>query len=896
MSLAPGTKLGAHEIVELIGEGGMGQVYRARDARLDRDVAIKVLPELLAEDPERVGRFRREAKLLASLSHSNVAAIHGFDEEAGRRFLVMELVEGESLDQRLRLGPLETTAALEVARQVAEGLEAAHAKGIVHRDLKPANVRLRPDGQVKVLDFGLAKALRDEPEQRPLSHSPTIATGLTHEGMILGTAAYLSPEQARGREVDARADVWAFGALLYEMLTGRRAFGGETPADCIGAVLHAEPDWSALPADTPAAAQLLLRRCLTKDPRRRLHAIADARIELESCLADPNGSSTLLVGQAFEERAARRPRRSWALVVAALLGGLAAGLLAGPSAWRALTGPEPPPPVRKFDLGVAVDDSKGRVRAEISLDGSAVTYSQEERVWVQALDELEPRALDGVENASWPFWSPDARHVAFFKPGELWRAPASGGAPRLVCELSSSEVWPGGGVWGEDDQIVFSILSEGLLTVDAGGGTPRVLVPLESEEQAVYTPTLLPDGRGLLFASRVKQGPPTRIEVLADGRRRVIFSVEAGRETWRPRFSPSGHVIFRQGENLWAMPFSLSRLEAEGEPFFVQADAWAPSVSEEGTLVFLQRRRQATVAELAMWDPGRKELEPQGQRAKWFYYPRLSPDGRRLVSLERVEEDVGETSMLWLRDLERGTRLSLAESDGMLFPSGGWTPDGRWVLFSELFPPVRCQAFAWPTDGSGSVRPIAPGLEAEHVVLGVTPDGRQALLVESTEEGVPSRWWLAPLEGDGPAVPVLAALQEFVTSGELSPDGRLVAFSSPRSGRDEVYLARFPSGEGLIPVSVSGGVHPRWSRDGRRLFFSSNPRILSVEVGDGLELSAPKTELSLEGQVFTGGDLSFDVASGDRLLVTVNRGREGEARAAQALKVVQHWASEFVRD
>jgi Tol biopolymer transport system component len=905
VSLAPGTKLGAHEIVELIGEGGMGQVYRARDPRLDRDVAIKVLPELLAGDPERVARFRREAKLLASLSHSNVAAIHGFDEEGERRFLVMELVDGDALDQRLRMGPLEPTAALEIARQVAEGLEAAHEKGIIHRDLKPANVKVRPDGQVKVLDFGLAKALEEDGVGGPLGQSPTITSGYTHDGVILGTAAYMSPEQARGRAVDARADVWAFGALLYEMLTAKRAFPGETPTDCLGAVLHAEPDWTALPAETPGAAQLLLRRCLTKDPRRRLHSIADARIELESCLADPSGTSTLLLGQALHEKGAGGGRPARGLVLAVGLGLLAVGLVlgawAGPrvlgGAGHAAHGPV------KLDLGVALDAADGETTFALSPDGSVAAFTKGGRLWVRELDNFDAIALEGTDGAQSPFWSPDGTQLAYFSGPKLMRIPAGGGRASPVANLPREPTGGNGGCWGEDGRIVFSLGSTGLFQVPAVGGDARDFVALAEGEADFHEPHLLPGGRGVVFVVHPEDAGPNLLVVQSGEQRTELLDTGEG-SVQRPVWDDSGHLLFRRSggaatTGLWALPFSLDRLEAMGEPFLVAADASAGSVAANGALLHVHRPVDARGSVIAFTSADGSTTERTDFRAWYLNAPSVSPDGTKLVFTQLGEGGLATGAEMWLHDLVRGTRVRLADAQPASWPmvTGGWTADGSHLLISR-FEASSAQTLIVPADGSRPPRPLAEGLGENSAVGGLTRDGREALIGSWGGDDDPFVFWLVPLDGEGEPRRVLQGLgEQQPNSVALSPDNQWLAVVAQWTGRREVYLTRFPSGEGRWPVSVDGGAAAKWSADGSRLFFVTGQKSIAVvTVDEGPRLSRPEIVVE-EAYIDRGGGDSptFAVMPDGRFVHALPARSQAEAEPP-SLKLVLDWYSEFRRD
>ena len=499
MALSAGTRLGPYEILEPLGAGGMGEVYRARDGKLGRDVAIKVLPTEVAQDPERLSRFQREATLLAALNHPHIAAIYGLEESGGDPFLVLELVEGEDLAERLKRGPIPVGEALEIARQIAEGLEEAHEKGIIHRDLKPANVKVTPEGKVKVLDFGLAKAWEADPisgGSGDVSRSPTLAYSGTQAGVILGTAAYMSPEQARGKVVDRRADVWAFGVLLYEMLVGGKLFGGETATDIIASVVKEQPDWERLPEDTPRVLRSLLRRCLVKDPRQRLRDNGDARLELAG-VGDVDGPSPV--------EAPRRSRLGTAALAAL------ATIASGVALWSLSRGSDPPPAYR---LSIPLPEGHALTSGPaLSYDGQLVAFTSTDgvspaRLYVRSLTDAEVRPLPGTEGAEDPFFSPDGSSLAFFAKGVLWRTSSEGGAPLRLADAPA----PAGGTWGEDDSIVFvPTWNGGLYRVHAGGGEPELLLrPEAGREYACVMPRFLPGGGGLLIQAKAAKAARSR--------------------------------------------------------------------------------------------------------------------------------------------------------------------------------------------------------------------------------------------------------------------------------------------------------------------------------------------------------------------------------------------------
>jgi serine/threonine-protein kinase len=556
--LQPDQTLLHYRLIEQIGEGGMGVVWKAEDTSLHREVAIKVLPTMVSQDPERLVRFDREAKLLASLNHANIASVYGLHEDGDVRFLAMEFVQGEDLAKRLARGRISTADALGIARQVADALQSAHENGVVHRDLKPANILFTPEGQAKVLDFGLAKAFEADPSS-PVNPtlSPTLTSAGTVAGVILGTAAYMSPEQARGEPVDKRTDVWAFGCLLFEMLVGRMTFKEKTISDTLASVLKVEPDWSLLPADVPESIRRLLQRCIQKDPRQRLHDIADARIEIEETLAAPR--------QARPADAATltpRPRARLALTAVFVLLGVAAGLAVG----RMLAPSAPEQRVRRFFLPVVAEKGQQSLRGTsrtarswrtpvISPDGRMITYVFDDKLWLHDLEQVKPRPLDGTAGARLPFWSPDGSQIGYRVDESLWRISTSGGQPSLICNRASH--WFAG-TWRADQTIVFSDLDE-MLEVSARGGEPTVIFePNDETERHFHEVHRLPGGRGLVVVLHREEEVDT-IALWADGKRKTLFTLESAHLSY-PTYSPTGHILFaREDKNggVWALPFSL---------------------------------------------------------------------------------------------------------------------------------------------------------------------------------------------------------------------------------------------------------------------------------------------------------------------------------------------------
>jgi eukaryotic-like serine/threonine-protein kinase len=638
----------------------MGEVYRARDSKLNRDVAIKVLPEAVAEDAERLARFQREAQVLASLNHPHIAAIYGLEKTGNVEALVLELVGGETLAERVGAGPLPVDEALAIARQIADALEAAHEKGIVHRDLKPANVKVTTESKVKVLDFGLAKALSGDASSPDVSHSPTLTAQATQAGVVIGTAAYMSPEQARGKAVDKRADIWAFGAVLYEMLAGSKAFEGETVSDTLAAVLRADIDWSRLPPQTPPAVRGVLRSCLDRDPKHRLRDIGDARIALEDLTSTGRSAAE---GADAPPVAVRRPAWPWlAALIAALLAGTAAGRFALSPRHAAAR------PVR-FEI------SAGRVSsAAISPDGRQLAIASGGKLRVRDFARLEIREIEGTDGAVRPFWSPDSRTIAFGAHGKLWKVLAEAGTPSAICELASG-LWDddAGGAWLADGTIVFSNGNTGLWQVSAQGGDPvEVLKPDPKQELDFHTASALPDGRSVVYViHRATEGAgATTLGVWSGGKARLMFESK-GQNLDDPVYSPSGHILFARSPTnagVWALPFSLKTLAATGEAFLVSPGTRGPSVASDGTLVVLPPRRRRP-DNLTWTDRDGKILghvdEPRLRGAA-----SVSRGGDRIAAAE-VSDGKWD---IWLYDLRRNTRSRLTNDGGAGSPV--WLKDG----------------------------------------------------------------------------------------------------------------------------------------------------------------------------------------------------------------------------
>jgi Tol biopolymer transport system component len=865
-----GEMLGPYRVLDKLGAGGMGEVYRARDTRLDREVAVKILPELFAGDPDRLMRFEREAKALAALNHPNIAHVYGVEHADATRALVMELVEGEDLAQQIAGGPLPLDQALAIARQVASGLEAAHEAGIIHRDLKPANIKVRADGAVKVLDFGLAKAVDPQVSRAApdAAHSPTITSpALTQAGVLLGTAAYMAPEQARGKAVDRRADIWAFGCVLYEMLTGRMAFEGETITDTLAAIMTRELDLGALPAGTPPAVRRLLGRCLERDPKQRLRDIGEARIALEP-------SATALEPEPSLRPAPAAPSRKAIWIVL----GLAAIAAAAAAPW--LRGAPDAAPVRRFALGTPGDGAP--FTAAIAPDGSAIAVIANDRVWLHRLDAYDAVELPGTDGAHAVFWAPDGRSIGYQGRGQLWRVDAAGGQPVAIGRVPQDFTFAGGAAWLPDDRIVFTTGGTGLLAMAVSGGQALPMLDIDPAQEAdLHNVTALPGGRAVVFVSHVKPdaGSDWRIDVFTpeDSRRRHVHT---GRGAIADPAYASGHLLFRQGADVWALPFSVDSLQATGEPFLLESNARAPSAAADGTVAMLSGGGRGTDLRLTWIDRDGKAVPALAQTMASAHYPRLSPDGRFAAV---ADADDGESD-IWIVDLARGSDRRLTFERGRdTYPT--WAPDGRSVVYQCMTPgeqpqPTICARRA---DGSGARIEVLPPPASEP---SVSPDGRYLVFDRASD------LWLVEIGSGGLAAPIAAEPRRFIAAERnqagavISPDGRFAAYQSSEAGTWTVYVSHFPSGEGKWQVTRGYAAWPRWSAAGDRLFVGDDlMRIVQVDVDSTTSFAAGPTNLRIRAGVSPGA--AFDVSpDGTRFLVPRS---PADIDRRPSIHIVQNW-------
>jgi len=878
MSLAPGTRLGPYEIVALLGAGGMGEVYRACDTKLGRDVAIKILPEAFAQEADRLARFEREAKVLAALNHPNIAAIYGVEDRA----LVMELVEGATLRGAL---PLET--ALNYARQIAEALEAAHEKGIIHRDLKPANIQITPAGMVKVLDFGLAKATEESSVSGDPTNSPTLTISPTRAGLILGTAAYMAPEQAKGRPADRRADIWAFGVVLYEMLTGEQLFTGDSAGEILASVIKEEPKLDAL----PASVRPIVERCLRKDFKKRWQAIGDVRIAMEEA------------GTEVPQRAkAHPPKLAWAV----------AAVFAGVALWVSfLRFHEAKPSEHTLRYTIATPEN-GRVvhSFAISPNGryvatAAAVQGKRQQLWLRALDTLYTQELPGTEGAAYPFWSPDSRFIGFFAQGKLKKIAASGGPAQSLCDAADGR----GGSWSSipgsgEEVIVFSPGGGNQVAIQQVPATGGVPADVSTTKGSYFFPIFLPGGRHFLylvsgavaFFGDIYLGSLDRNE-----NRRVLAGVSQAVFAPSAAGSSTGHLLFSRENTLMAQPFDARRAQTTGNAVPIAESVSVPAgcssctlvtVSENSVLVYRTTEGAAVTNDLVWFDRAGKRLGSVGAPGN-VRTPSISPD-EKTVAFTRITSS--STWDVWLWDLVRGTETRLT-SDASHNVGPSWAPRGNRIVFRS------------DRGGSGGdlYQGSANGSSRDELLL-TTPRGkvnpewsRDGRFIVYSESDPKTKFdlWVLPVGDDAPAgqKPIPFLQTEFSElQGQISPDGHWMAYSSDESGSREVYVRPFPAAEGKWRISTAGGIQPRWRGDSRELFFVGADGKMNAVTGKAVSGTKPSFEASAPLPLFDSHIVDIPVAfeydvtaDGKRFLVTTNNA----AIYAPPLNVVVNWNAEL---
>jgi serine/threonine protein kinase/Tol biopolymer transport system component len=914
MPLPVGTRVGPFIIDAQIGAGGMGEVYRARDTKLERDVALKVLPASVADDPERLARFRREAHMLAALNHPHIAQIHGFDDSGAIHALVMELVEGPTLADLIFDGPttpgsapgIAVPDALRIAGQIAEALEAAHEKGIVHRDLKPANVKVADDGTVKVLDFGLAKAL--DPTSGPgmdALHSPTFTNRATELGVILGTAAYMAPEQARGRAVDKRADIWAFGVVLLEMLSGRRAFSGEDTSEVLASVLRQEIDWTTLPAETPMSVRRLLRRCLERDPKRRLRDIGEARIALESPEDDPDarhrtpapGGAAGVAPDAAPRRESRSSAVPWAIAIAATIAAAALTAYAVTNRSRSsvtdrLVVEIGPPP----DLDFLVGSNAGAI--VISPDGTTVAFIVQEasgrRLYVRSLATGETRALSGTAEAHYPFWSPDSRSLGFFGNGKLFTIAVAGGLPEAVADINIGR----GGSWSDAGFILFTPKGGGTVhRVPERGGKAEAVTTIDPArgENAHYWPIALPGGKKFLFFIRSSRAENNGIYLGSfEGTKpvRLVTSISSGLYA-PPRDDRPGSLLWVRDDELLAQPLDIEAGRLTGEVASIASDVRVEesqrgtfaSVSDTGRIVWASAR--AAELTFAWYERSGRRLGALPIQSGKIMQPKISPDGRTLAFTRAVRG----TADIWLHEFASGTTKQVT-TDPDYDENSTWSPDGRQLMHQGR---LNGEAAILITTLDGSRPPVPIATVPQMAVGRFMPDGR-TLLMWRERRGGGHDLGLVPVDHPD-TFTVITSDPGLGMQAVLSPDGQWVAFVTDRSGRFEVVLARvMREGQKLrvseqrLSVSSAGGTDPEWRRDGREIvYIGPDATLMAVSVIEkGGDVSLGKPSPLFKTPADAGGYGSSWAATADLAKFIVV---EAPQAAKQRFRLLTNWSA-----
>jgi len=870
-----------YTVTEKIGAGGMGEVFRATDSRLGRDVALKMLPDMMVDNPERLARFQREAQVLAALNHPGIAAVYGLESEGDRHALAMELVPGPELAERLRSGALSVEEGLPMALQLAEAIEAAHEKGIVHRDLKPANIKLTDEGRLKVLDFGLAKALVDDPAGTDMDPdlSPTLTANMTMANVILGTAAYMSPEQARGTEVDKRADIWAFGVVVVEMLGGRKLFGGETVSDTLASVLKSEIELDALPDDLPPAVIRLLRRCLQRDPRQRLRDIGDARLVLQDVLSG-DLDETIEAGPV--------PSSPWPVRIAA---GVA--LLAVAAAAFSFLSPttEAPLPLRKFEIAMDPDDSSVSMAfaPRISPDGRFLAYISEGSLWVRDLATTVSRVLPGTAGAREPFWSPDGEWIGYGTVEAVMKIDRSGGHSMIIANVNGSQALggAGNGVWNPDGSIFYTTGNTGLLRVSSQAGEVTMHHGTLEGEVDFHQVCRLPGDRGWVMVVHFKKDYGALSLLAPSGERKLLLHYP-GDSLGDPVWSPSGHLVFTRelvASGIWAVPFSLDDLEISGEPFLVAAEGSRPSIAEDGTLVYTAGVHQSSV-QMAWFDRQGNELGIIADLQTTRPFPALSPDERQVAVTANAEGG----REIWVYDLTNGNERRLT-FDGMRWGTVVWHPDGRHLLgYTE----PAYMNYLVTIDGSEPRVDLGPG-----ILSAISPDGGDLIYSRpELDRGFDFDLYARPLEapyGEGRKLVSSSAIE---WSPRLSPDGRYLLYTSNETGRDEVYVTTYPGLTGRWQVSRDGGTWGEWRSDGREIFYTTMDALYVVTVEDeqGLVLGRPQKLFDRPGIDWSSAWPDGFAVTGDGQRFVMLRSEAGDEEMQPVLTVVQNWYAEYARE
>jgi serine/threonine protein kinase/Tol biopolymer transport system component len=890
-----GQTLSHFKIVEKIGEGGMGTVFLAEDLTLDRKVALKFLPDAFTSDPERMARFEREAKLLASLNHSNIAGIYGLEQADGNRFLVLEYVEGETLQARLSKGALPLEDALELCRQIAEGLEAAHEKGVIHRDLKPANVMITAEEKVKILDFGLAKAFSDETQSIDSSQSPTLTEAMTRPGVILGTAAYMSPEQAKGKRVDKRADIWAFGCILYECLTGKKAFAGETVTETLAAILRGEPDWNRLPPSLHPRISLLLERCLEKHTKDRYGVISDARVDIQKVLADPSG----VFAQPGKTTTSKKKLRVGIplFTVTAIL----CLIIAGVAVW--ILKPPPPPEPKQVMVSeyVLPEDQQffrpinENINLAVSRDGNQFAYSTTKGIYIRSMDELDARLITGSDkDAGSLFFSFDGQSIGYFSGSDLKlkRISINGGAPTDLCDATLVL----GAIWYEDNTIVYTDLVKGIYRIPAKGGTPEALI----ERPLVVLGQLLPDGESVMFVDVSSQPFKTLVQSLETGKQKVLWENGAG------TYLHTGHFIYSAEGGLFAAPFDLDKLEPTGGPVSILGGVTGGSsaISESGTLVYVPTATDsegstANSQRTLVWIDREGNEDPLTAPPDGYVWCKVSPDGKKLA----LSIESGSNRDIWIWDLDREipSKLTL---DERFARRPIWGFNGQRIFFFSI---REGGGIYWKaSNNTGAVEKLVTTPSQLISPASWSPDGNILAIDEVHFSPLNMDIATLSMKDDGKIKPLLQG-EYYEANPQIHPNGKWMAYTSNESGQIEVYVCSYPDvNKDKRQVSSGGGHSPLWSPDGDELYYCQYYEIYSAKIETSPNLEPGKPEVLFEKTYYydsaaVGISAAWDIhPDGDRFLMIkppVETDEESpEASTAEEprkIRIVTNWFEEL---
>ncbi len=890
--------LSHYRIIEKLGAGGMGEVYRAKDQKLGRDVAIKVLPDEFAKDTDRIARFQREAKLLASLNHPHIASIYGLEEWEGVQFLVLELIEGDTLADRLKRGAIPVEEALKFALQMAEALEAAHENGVIHRDLKPANIKVTPDGKVKILDFGLAKAYVGDQDKINLADSPTISAAATQQGVILGTAAYMSPEQAKGKSVDKRADIWAFGVVLFEMLTGRKSFTGETASETLASVMKSEPEWNRLPPNLHSRIRFLLERCLEKDTKNRYSSISDARVDIQKVLSDPKGMLARPI-DTIESRAKLKTALPW---TAAVLGIIIVGVVI----WNLRT-PEPQS-VSRFYHELPEDQeftNPGRPLVSVSADGTKIVYVANRQLYLRNFNELTARLIQGTEGTlTTPFFSPDGQWIGYWSStdGQLKKITVSGGAPVTLCDATN----PFGVTWDDSDTILFG-QPDGIMRVSANGGPAELLVEIK-EGEGVHGPQLLPNGKWVLFTFAEPSATSWDeaqivVQSLETGERKVLIS--GGSDA---RYVPTGHLIYALGAVLNAIAFDAASLEVKGGAVPVVEGVQRVGVqrayrgitgtanyafSDAGMLAYVVGSPETTRPPRSLvWVDLEGNEETIPALPDIYGCPDISPDGTK-VALS-VERDGNVDIWVWDLIRENISRLTFDEANDA---TPIWTPDGKRIVFAS-FRDGDLSIFWKAADGTGEVEKLRSVPDQNLFPWSWSSDGKTLVTAEMNSTFTEANIGAISMEGNGERKLLLKS--DYAESHpRISPDGRWMAYYSDETVEGQIFVRPFPEvDQGKWQVSVDGGQSPLWSPDGRELYYLNGDAIMVAHVNTEPTFSASKPKTLFRGNYVTGygENPEWDISPDGKRFVMIKQRADDtstEEESRPRINIVLNWFEEL---